>query len=42
MAKVEGRGTGKDTLEVKFVKEQLATKPLYEPVPEKWIKKGGL
>ena len=42
MAKVEVRGTGKgkDTLKVKFAKEQLATKPLYAPVPEKWIKKG--
>ncbi|MGG1217944.1 HNH endonuclease [Priestia endophytica] len=35
------KGTGKDTLEVKFTKEQLATKPPYSRVPEKWIKKGG-
>ena len=35
------KGTGKDTLEVKFTKEQLATKPSYSPVPEKWMKKGG-
>ncbi len=35
------KGTGKDTLEVKFTKEQLATKPSYSPVPDKWMKKGG-
>ncbi|MGK3614289.1 HNH endonuclease [Bacillus cereus] len=38
---VLNKGTGKDTLEVKFTKEQLATKPSYSPVPEKWMKKDG-
>ncbi|MGP4039067.1 T7SS effector LXG polymorphic toxin [Gracilibacillus sp. D59] len=38
----KGRGDGnKGTLEVKFTKGQLATKPQYSPVPEKWLKKGG-
>lgn len=41
MASKVVKGTGKDTLEVKFTKEQLATKPSYSPVPEKWMKKGG-
>ncbi|MFB5085595.1 hypothetical protein PGC35_00035 [Psychrobacillus sp. PGGUH221] len=40
-AKDAGKGMGKDTLEVKFTKEQLATTPLYSPITEKWIKKGG-
>ena len=35
-------GGSKDTLAVRLTKEQLVTKPLYSPVPEKWIKKVGM
>lgn len=35
------KGTSKNTPEIKLTKEQLATKPQYSPVPEKWLKRGG-
>ena len=42
-ARVESgvKGTGKSNLEIQFTKEQLATKPSYSPVLDKWTKKGG-
>jgi uncharacterized protein YukE len=36
-----GKGTGKNVSEININKAQLATKPAYSPLPEKWVKKGG-
>jgi hypothetical protein len=38
---VDGKGIGKDNSQLKYTKEQLATKPSYSPAPDKWTKKGG-